>query len=647
MNYTINKSRKNNSKKRNSAKNIILPSLNQKIFPENHSSLNSNKIHYINNQEKNSQKLNKNPEPKLTKPQIFLKNHKPYSGNPSIKINNNRNELKVQKRNNIPNSYERDILTANPAIIGNKASFQNYNENINLNNNDNLKLDDKGLIINDVNYKEKSGDVSYNERYKFKENNRRKFFKKIGFGVSKSSPRIASMKIMPNLYENHKQKDMADLSSKIKILLSYGENINMNKNENNFRMKKIWKNYPDSFSFKDNSSSLIREKNIMLNHPNFLGASLIQNSEAQSILIKAVGKLNNQLTKKHPKLKSANINNQINENTIKNKFNKNMLKNISKNSLTNSLKNSSTNNKILNIKLNSEKTQKPQIKPKSKCFISYAYIDYPNLEHRQEMEDFHCIKQALGKKNNLSYFAIFDGHGGKDVAEYLSVNLHHYLIKEINAINFGKNDEENINNIIKSIKTAFINIDQEILSNNNFANDVGSTATLIFIYYNDINNNSANNDDINNIERTLICANIGDSSGYLINKLSIKQITKQHKCEDSNEVQRIKDKGGIVFQGRIFGKLILTRTIGDREMKKYGVLNTPDFFVKKIEKDDLFVIIASDGIWDVVNEDELFNMGNEKELSSEIFSKKIMNIARERDTRDNSSCIVIKLNKNI
>ena len=40
-------------------------------------------------------------------------------------------------------------------------------------------------------------------------------------------------------------------------------------------------------------------------------------------------------------------------------------------------------------------------------------------------------------------------------------------------------------------------------------------------------------------------------------------------------------------------------------------------------------------------------MGNEKELSSEAFSKKIMDIAKKRDTRDNSSCIVIKLNKNI
>ena len=64
------------------------------------------------------------------------------------------------------------------------------------------------------------------------------------------------------------------------------------------------------------------------------------------------------------------------------------------------------------------------------------------------MEDFHCIKQALGKRPNLSYFAIFDGHGGKDVASFLSINLHHFLIDEINNINFGTNGEENISNII-------------------------------------------------------------------------------------------------------------------------------------------------------------------------------------------------------
>ena len=102
-----------------------------------------------------------------------------------------------------------------------------------------------------------------------------------------------------------------------------------------------------------------------------------------------------------------------------------------------------------------------------------------------------------------------------------------------------------------------------------------------------------------------------------------------------------------MFQGRIFGKLILTRTIGDKEMKKYGVIPLPDFFCKKIEYDDLFVIIGSDGIWDVIDEEEIFKMGNEKGLSSEEFSKKLINLCKERDTRDNASCIVIKLNKNV
>ena len=334
-----------------------------------------------------------------------------------------------------------------------------------------------------------------------------------------------------------------------------------------------------------------------------------------------------------------------------------LLKNISKNSLNNSLnhknelnnnnispnKDSKSNNNNSSIKLNDEK----QIKPKSKCFISYAYIDYPNLEHRQEMEDFHCIKQALGKKPNLSYFAIFDGHGGKEVASFLSINLHHYLVNEINNIKFGLNDQENINNIKESIKVAFQKIDKKILNNEDFCNDVGSTATVIFIYYNNLINNDNTENEKKEIERTLICSNIGDSSGYLINKNNIKLITKYHKCDNNLEVQRIRDNGGIVFQGRIFGKLVLTRTFGDKEMKKYGVIPVPDFYTKKIDNDDLFVIIASDGIWDVINEEELFKMGNEKELSSEAFSKKIMDIAKERDTRDNSSCIVIKLNKNI
>lgn len=47
------------------------------------------------------------------------------------------------------------------------------------------------------------------------------------------------------------------------------------------------------------------------------------------------------------------------------------------------------------------------------------------------------------------------------------------LINEINNIKFGLNDEDDINNIIKSIKIAFNKIEQNILANNNLANDIG------------------------------------------------------------------------------------------------------------------------------------------------------------------------------
>lgn len=637
MNYRINKRRKNYSKKQNSSKEILLPSLNQKFSTNNQQKQIINKP--INNFQ-NFNKLNnslKKTDKKFDKPSIFLKNHKPYSGNPSTnKINNNIVYLKIPIKSNIPNSYERDILTANPSLIGNKSSFNNYNANsVNLRYKDNDTIKEESI---------KENIVQKNPNYQDKG---RKIFKKMGFGVSKSSPRISSIKIISNPFENQKQKEVNDFSSKVKVLLSYGDINNLNKNNNNniIKIKRVSKINAETKNLMENNNSLNKEKNSQFNLPNLMGPNLIPTSEAKNILIKAVGKLNSELNKKHPNLKSANLNNQISENYIKNKFGPKLLKNnISKKSLNNSLKESKNNNS--SIKLSEDIKQ---LKPKSKCFISYAYIDYPNLEHRQEMEDFHCIKQALGKRPNLSYFAIFDGHGGKDVASFLSINLHHFLIDEINNINFGTNDEENISNIIESIKSAFMKIDQNILSNENFTNDVGSTATLIFIYYNNLNENILNNNDNGNknVERTLICANIGDSNGYLITKSNISQITKPHKCEDTSEVQRIKGTGGIVFQGRIFGKLILTRTLGDKEMKKYGVIPVPDFYTKKIEKDDLFVIIASDGIWDVINEEELYKMGNEKELSSEIFSKKIMDLAKERDTRDNSSCIVIKLNKNI
>jgi len=262
-------------------------------------------------------------------------------------------------------------------------------------------------------------------------------------------------------------------------------------------------------------------------------------------------------------------------------------------------------------------------------FISYSYSENPNLEHRKEMEDFHYIKAVLNKKLCCSYFGLFDGHSGKEVGMYLMENLHKVISQEIKS-----NNVENSENMKIIIKNSFEKIDQEINSQN-FKNETGSTGTVLLLYK-DIDSKTG---------KSLLCANVGDSKAYLIKKNEIKIITKDHKCSDAEEVKRIRDTGGIVFRERVFGTLMLTRSFGDKEMKKYGVLSTPDIFCQNIEEDDLFVIIASDGVWDVVEEDEVFKFAQDK-ISSNELSKKIIDLAKERDTHDNISCIVVKLNKN-
>ena len=233
------------------------------------------------------------------------------------------------------------------------------------------------------------------------------------------------------------------------------------------------------------------------------------------------------------------------------------------------------------------------------------------------MEDYHCIKQNLLKNNSniYSYFSIFDGHSGNEIALFLSKFLHKILSKQLSNLHININDIQNYNDkIISIIKKTFEIADEEIINNLNYNKDVGSTGTIIL--------------------------------GYILTKNNFIQITKDHKCNDPKEVERIKKNGGIVFNNRIFGTLMLTRSFGDKEMKKYGVISTPECFCHKIKDEDLYIVIASDGVWDAVSEEEIMQMSGEK-YSSDEFSKKIVKLAIEKGTRDNISCIVIKLNKDI
>ena len=88
------------------------------------------------------------------------------------------------------------------------------------------------------------------------------------------------------------------------------------------------------------------------------------------------------------------------------------------------------------------------------------------------------------------------------------------------------------------------------------------------------------------------------------------------------------------------GQLILSRTLGDLYVKKYGVISTPSICVNDIDANIKFCVIASDGVWDVIDEGCLFEMSKNFK-NADLFCKEIVKQSLEKGSKDNISCIVI------
>ncbi len=88
---------------------------------------------------------------------------------------------------------------------------------------------------------------------------------------------------------------------------------------------------------------------------------------------------------------------------------------------------------------------------------------------------------------------------------------------------------------------------------------------------------------------------------------------------------------------------MLSRSFGDWELKKYGVISKPHLNVIEIGKDDLFIVIASDGVWDVLDDIEIYDMSSKINNSKE-FCDIIVNTAIDKGSTDNISCFVLQLN---
>lgn len=142
----------------------------------------------------------------------------------------------------------------------------------------------------------------------------------------------------------------------------------------------------------------------------------------------------------------------------------------------------------------------------------------------------------------------------------------------------------------------------------------------------------------------LYVANIGDTRAVLSSNGIAERLSIDHKSTNETEVSRIKRDGGLIFGGRVGGQLAITRAFGDYFLKSDGVIANPYIKRHVLKASDRYLIIASDGVWDVIEDQVAVNFCKE-DCSTKDIAKAIAKTAIEKGSRDNISCMVIRFNK--
>lgn len=142
----------------------------------------------------------------------------------------------------------------------------------------------------------------------------------------------------------------------------------------------------------------------------------------------------------------------------------------------------------------------------------------------------------------------------------------------------------------------------------------------------------------------MMIANSGDQRLVVCRAGKAVSVTVDHKPDSETELERIKHAGGFVAENRrVNGVLALSRALGDMELQPH-VTYVPDVFFVDIRDDDEFLIIACDGLWDVVTSEQAVKLVLQEGGDPIRSAAKLRDYAHALNSTDNISVIVFRLN---
>ena len=576
-------------------------------------------------------------------------------------------------------------------LIKNNVNFRFYNiKKMNTNNAFN--------IFDILNNSRKKNPLSHsNDSARINNENIDKIYKESSFKISREN---SFKKITPKKNYNKPNTDKSLPLILIKqspsVILTNNSISPIKRQNKRYNRENDFKDYINLVPIKDNNINILSNLKSKINNNNLSHSTSKNNNEFRK---KNSNKNIKSIFSKHNKIyTNENIKKNIDKvilspielprNLLKTDDDLDYNKNQKENNITNIIEDAKKKNKKLIlgksvefegrkkkryntniIRIHSDDDEEEKIFEKIK-FKAFSYSKAGTLENgimKTNQDSILIINNIFNLKFDI--FGIMDGHGlnGHLVSDYVKEQIKEIFTNQktfISKTTYGNLTEEEIykqltKNNNSLIKKIFKKINKNLTYQRFDISNSGTTCNLLI-----------------HLNSFLICINIGDSRCIILKLLnSVKsnfeyeKMSFDHKPNIESEKKRIEllegeirqDKNKetnefegpfrVYFRNEKFPGIAISRSIGDFDAEKIGVICEPDINIKIMENSFKIGILGSDGVWDVMDENDIIQICKKywkKNLFDNICMEIVDECAKRWDKgffeRDDISVVVVVIN---
>jgi serine/threonine protein kinase/serine/threonine protein phosphatase PrpC/CRP-like cAMP-binding protein len=265
----------------------------------------------------------------------------------------------------------------------------------------------------------------------------------------------------------------------------------------------------------------------------------------------------------------------------------------------------------------------------------------------------------------MAMFGVFDGHNGESTAEYL---VQRFPVALGASAPFPSQLRSALTSAASTVDNEYMDLAER------FHLSDGATGTLVLFELVSSGELTASASSPAASRQAaseggkfirVTCANVGDSRAVLCRRGVAVELSKDHKCTRPDERRRIEAAGGWIAKDRLCGVLAVTRAYGDIEHKRlkgecWGktfsgdtLISEPEFRTESLDPPvlgmpprDEFIIVACDGVWDVMTSQQAVNFVRRSIAAhgdASLAARDLVQKAIDLNTIDNCTAAIIFL----